>query len=233
MKRSSFSSVSSDPPFAWFCDPGLEGPTPIHVTADGRVYGHLALWGTCHIGIPGACVTPPRSMSNYAYFHLGARRTAEGEDVPVGTITMDTGHPPLRLNADATLAHYDNTGTGAVDVQVGEDGWGIWAAGAVRPDLTGDHLVALRSAKLSGDWRTINGSLELVGLLAVNVPGFPVAGPRARVASGEPSALVAAGRVPRSKLILQRLAAMSEAERQKDLLLFRAKAPGLMDRLRR
>ena len=233
MKRSSFSVASSDPPFAWFCDPGLEGPTPLHITDEGRVFGHVALWGTCHIGIPGACVTPPRSASGYSYFHLGARRTAEGEDVPVGSITMDCGHPSLRLSAEATTAHYDHTGTGAADVALGEDSWGIWAAGAVRRSLSVVQLETLRSAKLSGDWRTIAGRLELVGLLAVNVPGFPVTGPRARVASGEAVALVAAGRVPRSQLILDRLAGVAVAERQKDLLLFRAKAPPLMDRLRR
>jgi hypothetical protein len=33
----------------------------------------------------------------------------------------------------------------------------------------------------------------LIGLLAVNVPGFPLPVPRARVASGSPTALVAAG----------------------------------------
>jgi hypothetical protein len=50
------------------------------------------------------------------------------------------------------------------------------------------------SGRVSGDWRRIGGQLRLVGLLAVNVPGFPIQAPRARVASGAPQALVAAGR---------------------------------------
>jgi hypothetical protein len=49
------------------------------------------------------------------------------------------------------------------------------------------------SGKVSGDWRRIGGQLRLVGLLAVNVPGFPIPRPQARVASGAPLALLAAG----------------------------------------
>jgi hypothetical protein len=57
-----------------------------------------------------------------------------------------------------------------------------------------ERVRELRGAALSGDWRSISGALELLGLLAVNVPGFPV--PRALAASGDdgqPLALVAAG----------------------------------------
>ena len=53
------------------------------------------------------------------------------------------------------------------------------------------QLRAIRAASVSGDWRPINGNLELVAVCAVNVPGFPI--PRTRVASGQPVALVAAG----------------------------------------
>jgi len=50
---------------------------------------------------------------------------------------------------------------------------------------------AARASAPSGDWRPIKGSLELVAVCQVNVPGFPIA--RARVASGQVMALVAAG----------------------------------------
>jgi hypothetical protein len=46
---------------AWFRNPHLDGPTPLTVTDDGRVYGHLALWGTCHTGFDGVCIEPPHS----------------------------------------------------------------------------------------------------------------------------------------------------------------------------
>ncbi len=54
-----------------------------------------------------------------------------------------------------------------------------------------EQVRALRASAPSGDWRPINGALELVAVCQVNVPGFPIA--RARVASGQVYALVAAG----------------------------------------
>jgi hypothetical protein len=65
----------------------------------------------------------------------------------------------------------------------------------VRPGADPLKVYELQAAgQVSGDWRRIGGQLRLVGLLAVNVPGFPVPKMRARVASGEPQALVAAGK---------------------------------------
>ena len=149
------------------------------------------MWGTCHIGLPGRCVEPPRSPSNYAYFRTGAVYTAEGTQVAVGHITLGTGHAGPAASARAAAEHYDNTGTVVVDVAAGEDSHGIWVAGAVRPGTTPDQIRALRAAPLSGDWRTIGGNLELVGALAVNVPGFPVPRPAGRIDSDEMVTLVA------------------------------------------
>ena len=181
------------PPKAWFENPNLDGPSGITVTEDGRVFGHLAEWGVCHIGISGVCTEPPHSETNYSGFHLGYIVTTEGDEVPCGQITLGTGHADLKLNAKATMAHYDNTGTAVADVVVGEDEWGIWVAGAMRPWASEQHVHELRAAKLSGDWRDIRGHLELVAALAVNVPGFPI--PRVALAAsgGHQTALVAAG----------------------------------------
>jgi hypothetical protein len=183
------------PPAEWFQDPRLDGPTPLTITDDGRVFGHAATWNVCHIAFPGDCVTAPRSPSGYRFFHLGEVETVEGEKVACGQITLGTGHAPLRLASTAAAEHYDNTGTCAVDVRCGDDRHGIWVAGALRPDISAERARELRGAKLSGDWRGVNGQRELVGLLAVNVPGFPVPRLEARVASGEMVALVAAGMV--------------------------------------
>jgi hypothetical protein len=61
----------------------------------------------------------------------------------------------------------------AADVTAGEDDFGIWVAGALRPGLRAEDVRALMASDVSGDWRRIGGSLELVAVLAVNVPGFP------------------------------------------------------------
>jgi 2'-5' RNA ligase len=182
------------PPAAWFSDPKLSLPTPITVTDDGRIYGHAAQWGSCHIGQEGVCVQPPHE-EQHPYYRTGEVKCDDGSRVAVGQITVGTGHAPLHLGASPAAEHYDNTGASVADVAVGNDAHGIWVAGAVRPGADPLRVYELQAAgQVSGDWRRIGGELRLVGLLAVNVPGFPVPKMRARVASGEPQALVAAGR---------------------------------------
>lgn len=181
------------PPADWFRNPDLSVPTGITVTPDGRVYGHAALWGTCHIGQAGMCVTPPRE-DDHPYFMTGNVWTAEGGMASVGQITVGTGHAPLSLGYRAASDHYDNTGWAVADVVVGNDSHGIWVAGAVRHGADPDRVHELRAAgQVSGDWRSIGGKLRLVGLLAVNVPGFPVPKLASKYASGQQLALVAAG----------------------------------------
>lgn len=164
----------SQPKRDWFRNQNLTGPTPLTVTDEGQVFGHIATWGTCHIGMQGECVQPPKSKSGYAFFQTGTMKV-EGEDVPVGQITLGTGHANLKANGIEAAAHYDNTGTAVADVVAGEDEFGPWVAGAIRKGSSLEQVHALRAAAPSGDWRTISGNFELVGVLAVNVPGFPVA----------------------------------------------------------
>jgi len=185
------------PPQEWFEDPGLKQETPLTVLDDGRVYGHVATWDSEHIGLPFS-TRPPRSRSNYAYFHTGLLRTEEGKDVPVGQITLAGGHAPLESDAAMAVKHYDDTASAFCDVHAGEDAYGIWVAGALRPDVGAGQVRAIRAAAPSGDWRPINGRLELVAVCQVNVPGFPVT--RARVASGQVYALVAAGTAVLSRI---------------------------------
>ncbi|MEU9323195.1 hypothetical protein AB0D91_05185 [Streptomyces canus] len=182
------------PPAAWFSDPGLSLPTPITVTDDGRIYGHAAQWGSCHIGQDDVCVQPPHEDA-HPYYRTGEVVCADGARVAVGQITVGTGHAPLHYGATPAAEHYDNTGAAVADVAVGNDAHGIWVAGCVRPGADPLKVYELQAAgQVSGDWRRIGGQLRLVGLLAVNVPGFPVPKMRARVASGQPVALVAAGK---------------------------------------
>lgn len=187
------------PPADWFANPCLDGPTPITVTEEGQVFGHLATWGTCHIGFAGQCVTPPRSASSYAYFAVHSTQAVDANGntvvIPVGYGTLplsatSDGHADMRASAAQAARHYDNTCTAAFELAAGEDDYGIWLAGRLLPGL--DELTAhrARGVAFSGDWRTIRGNLELVASLGVNTPGFPI--PRVRVASGTPVALVAA-----------------------------------------
>ena len=183
-------AIPVTPPNEWFEDPKLSKATPLTVTDEGRVFGHIAAWHVDHIGLSFG-TKPPRSKSKYSYFHTGVVRTDNGTDVPVGQLTLAGGHAPLEASAHEAARHYDDTASAVSDVHAGEDAYGIWVAGALRPSATPEQIRALRASAPSGDWRPIKGSLELVAVCQVNVPGFPIA--RARVASGQVMALVAAG----------------------------------------
>jgi hypothetical protein len=161
------------PPSEWYSNPGLDGPTPLTVDDSGRIYGHLAVWGQCHVGHAGRCVQPPSSATSYAHFLTGEILCEDGKRFPVGQITMDGTHAPHTYGAKETSRHYDNTATAVADVTAGEDDFGIWVSGSIRPGLEPSTIRGLMASDVSGDWRRIGGNLELVAVLAVNVPGFP------------------------------------------------------------
>ena len=185
------------PPTEWFDNPKLSKATPLTVDDNGRVFGHIAAWNVDHIGMAYG-TKPPRSKSNYSYFHTGVVRTDAGKDVSVGQLTLAGGHASLEASAFEAVKHYDDTASAIADVHAGEDSYGIWVAGSLRPGAQPEQIRALRASAPSGDWRPIRGNLELVAVCQVNVPGFPIA--RARVASGAVMALVAAGAATLAKM---------------------------------
>jgi hypothetical protein len=162
------------PPAAWFADPKLPAPTPLTIDDDGHVYGHLAQWKVCHVGIGNKCVMAPKTRTNYRLFRVGTVRTNDGKTVPIGKITLGTGHASDRWGIMPSREHYDNTGWAAAVVNVGEDRHGIWVSGSLTTTMTPERIAELRASSLSGDWREVNYNLELIAALAVNSPGFPV-----------------------------------------------------------
>ncbi|MEV4705452.1 phage minor head protein [Actinoplanes sp. NPDC049316] len=179
------------PPRAWFDDPGLAELTPVTVTADGRVYGHLAD-NDCHLSfLPGGqCVLPP-DEGGFDWFHRPEIQTAEGDLIAVGHLTAGTGHADLSASAAAAVEHYDHTGTQVAVVRAGRDPHGIYIAGSLVPEATPAQVQLLRRSPLSGDWRVIGGQRQLVAALCVNVGGFPVV--RGRSAGGRSVSLLASG----------------------------------------
>ena len=180
-----------EPPRAWFDNPNLDGPTPLTITDDGRIYGHLALWDSCHIGFEGICVNPPRDAAEYEEFHAHARvQTADGSMLPVGVVTVDGSHPDLSLSPGNAARQYDSTATVGGYVRAGDDNYGAWVSGALAPDLAPATVEKLRRLSLSGDWRPRDGKHVLIAALTVPVPGFSI---KARVASGEQTAVLTLG----------------------------------------
>lgn len=204
------------PPAALFANPNFTGPTKMRVTDDGqyrRVQGHIAQFGVCHRGVRNSCIMAPRSATDYAQFKTGSALTADGGVIAVGKLTMGTGHADTNLGFLPAAAHYDNTGTGVAIVNVGEDAHGIWASGVMLPGVSDEQVVSFRASPISGDWRLVGRSLELVAALAVNTPGFPIDEPQyAMRASGEQESLVAAGILVEEASCGCELTAAAEAE---------------------
>lgn len=184
-------------PLSWFERPNLNGPTGMTITDDGRVFGHAALFDTCHIGFAGRCVPAPKGV-DYSLFHLKAYRTIDGGDIACGALVMGTDHASTSPSTSvaAAMAHYADNGKCAAYVRVGEDEYGVWVAGVLEPGLTDAEQVKVRAMTLSGDWRTMNGRVSFIAALAVNVPGFAV--PRRTTGDkGQLVSLVAAGSLMR------------------------------------
>lgn len=188
------------PPYEWFFKEEPDHPVPLTVTAEGQVFGHLALWNQCHRSLQTSCTLAPRSRAGYAFFHTGALTTEDGRKVNVGRITVgEGGHAPTTpwLGTKGAIEHYDKTGTVGAFVRASDGKHGIWLSGAVRSDCPAERVRDMEANPPSGDWREENYSLELCAALSVPVAGFPV--PRyeaSLVAAGNEErvvALVAAG----------------------------------------
>lgn len=178
------------PPRDWFDDPRLKELTPLTITKDGRVFGHLADWDGCHIGFQGVCVPPFRSTADYAYFNVGEIETAEGDLVPCGKIMFSrtgAGHASdsPSVGYQEAQKHYDDSTKVGAFVRAGTDRYGTWLSGALRSDLTDLEIQHLRTHPPSGDWRSIgpSGPVELIAAFSVPVGGFPIR--RSLVASAD------------------------------------------------
>jgi 2'-5' RNA ligase len=192
----------------------FSAPTAMTIEEDGHVFGHLAQWDSCHIGFPDKCTSPPRSMTNYAYFLTGEYLTDAGR-VPVGQITLGTGHATERMGMRAALAHYDNTGSAVADVTVWEDEFGIAFSGKLREDLPEKDIRALMASPLSGDWRGVivagSENLEMCAALAVNVQGFAVPRVSFAMEGDHQLSLVAAGVLEPKPILTPEFMAQMEA----------------------
>lgn len=180
-------------PRSMFANPNLTQKTQMVVEADGHIYGHLAEWTTCHIGMEGVCTSAPSSPSNYAYFLKGVIDTDEGP-IAVGNLTYGVGHASLTVDMGRATAHYDRPDAVRAYVVIGEDAIGIWFAGILKPGLTKQQIFDFKAlGALSGDWRYVGRDLELIGATAVNTPGFPLPSTGIAASAGRQTALIAAG----------------------------------------
>lgn len=216
-------TVPAVPPRSWFevPEPAFDDPLyvqqdraghiaiPLQITDDGRVFGHLAYWGQCHVGFPGVCIEPPASECAYAHFHVVNTPTDTG-DLATGNLFAGTDHASLSLRMGPARDHYANSGFAWATLRAVNGEHGPWVCGALLPGLSEPMLRLLQATVPSGDWRYDDkGHLELITALSVNSGGYPIAREaitaagspqlvshphaQAEVVGGRQTALVAAG----------------------------------------
>lgn len=169
------SAAPARPPREWFTAPTerareLGHTFDVEIDDDGRVFGYpAASWDTIHATRD---VTPPRSTTNYANFARRRLTCADGSKVRVGPLTLRGGHADERWSASRAMAHYDDTDSAFADVAIGEDEFGMWVAGALRPNVTPEAIRVASCSGFSGDWRMIGTDYDLIAISAVNAEAF-------------------------------------------------------------
>lgn len=157
--------------------------TPMTIVGD-EIYGHLAGWDSCHIGLPG-CAKPFRSATGYSYF----LRAPNDDTLAKGPVTLGGDHASIRAGLGEARDHYAATSLAVADVVIHDGRLGPFASGRLRASITDAQRAALQGSAWSGDWRRVPEGMELIAVHAVNTPGYPIF--RSRVASGAPMALIA------------------------------------------
>ncbi|MFN2592938.1 MAG: hypothetical protein ABR532_08930, partial [Candidatus Dormibacteria bacterium] len=189
------------PPMEWLMKPAPNDGSFVGVTIldSGQGFAHIA-GGTCHIGIPGTCVKVSDGLlsRDFSLFHKGLQgsgrgiKTAEGQFVQVGQITLAGGHADTRLSADHARQHYDNTDSVIANARISwDEAVGLpWAAFAIAGDATEAQVQRFRAAgEVSVDYRQLeDGKLHLIALPVVPRGGFPPM--RALSAGGEIRSLI-------------------------------------------
>ncbi|MFJ8855105.1 hypothetical protein [Streptomyces sp. NPDC102437] len=207
---SAFAHPNFRPPTEWFRNPKLTEPTKVHITEDGQIVGHLALWNVPHVSYQGRKVYAPKSPTKYERFHGRPIHTTEGL-VEVGPLAMDTDHARLGAPAKQAVRHYESTGSIVGAVRCGEDAYGIWVTGALLPDITDDQRLRLSLADYSGDWRDEGLGVDLKAALAVPAGHEGFYTPKNRPLSREDYALVASGAVTDEHIAMARSATAAGA----------------------
>lgn len=201
----SASAIPLAAPAAWFMYPEFDGPTRWTVLDDGRCFGHIGLHegvaeATPHLGwlMAGRRIFAPNN-TRFTRHNSKPYRVAEGYDIAVGCMVINTDHAPTDPWTTAAMAadHYANTGFLAAYGRAGKDQWGDWFAGVLAPGLTPEQFVTTKAMSLSGDWREIDGEVQLICALGCNIEALHTPIPRQLIGEdGRILALTAACPVP-------------------------------------
>lgn len=165
-------------PFDAFYQPETAHPQKIVVTEEGFVYGHLALWESCHDGYADKCLRVPRPTDGYASFNKPGPLTERGQ-VETGPIFAFGGHRSAK-SARTIEDAYGGIENAWADVRVVEGRFGPWLSGVVRPGVADEIVYAVRASRISGHW--VNGRLKAI--VSVNAEGYDVPGMNVEITAG-------------------------------------------------
>lgn len=155
-------------PTAWYEKQNLDRYTPMSISPEGQITGHIAGWNACHRGFQQKCVKP-QYQTTFDDFHTGWTHLDNGEKLRTGVVTHIEGH--MRTAED-----YDRLASDPM-AQLGTarlyaDKWGIQVSGSVHPDVSPEQCARSEAGAPSGDWRGPKGGERLHGIAMVNTPGY-------------------------------------------------------------
>jgi hypothetical protein len=162
------------PPAWWFDEPtDVTAHGALTITDEGRLYGYLAPTNVGHISPIFRGRTVPLG-ADYRRFLRGETICEGGDRVVTGNVTMGCNHAP-RSYAGPEVEQFENSCSIFGTARIGENGHGVWIAGAVLPSVTADMVDRAMACQLSGHWRPkdgVGGGVECFSALLVPVPGF-------------------------------------------------------------
>lgn len=174
------------PSFDTFVMPEPDEPTPHTVTADRKVYGHVADWTVPHGGNGRYCPRP----GSYNKFHAGSTLTDRGL-VRTGVIFFLGGHPDKPLGSNEAHKAYGGVENAWARVTVTNGRFGPWYCGDVLPGMSDDAVELARATPISGHWVDD----EMKAIVSCNVRGFDVPIPGSSLVAGRDGAIVKDGKV--------------------------------------
>lgn len=152
-------------------------PTPLQVTKDGHVFGHIAGAG-CRVDDAATCSKYKRDPDpELRHFHTWSLTTDDGEVIRVGPLVAGTLHASRDMSLNAARQHHENTSKVWALVRAYEDSRGrLCVSGSVIPGLDPTFQAQAVSAPISVEKWPVPGvhGTTLTAAVSVNVPAWPV-----------------------------------------------------------
>lgn len=145
-----------------------------------RIAVRVAAFGETHSGF-GPEVKVPRN-ANLDAAHVGSADLADGSNLRVAVLPMDTAHAPANLAALHAASWYENSGKAVARGRYSSDEHGIRFDGLLFDDVDSARIDRITAASASGDWRSAialksfgdfeHTPADFVGSCIVNIGGY-------------------------------------------------------------